>query len=230
VATLAPVTLFELLPPERRPELVVALCTEQAIAETLPLLEGALRGKAKVESVDVPSGADAEAVDRFLNSMVAVAKHNTDAAITVDITHGFRHFSFLMYVGALYLGALRRVTVDAIYYAPFSPELPVSPFFDLAPLLELPRWIHALETLRETGSAKGIANLLRTHSSASPGKEAFSIARIMDRVSDAHGAGLPIELGREVGMFFVQKERPSVPYLRTWRTFSVRGTSAGKAK
>ena len=215
MARLAPVALFGLLPPAKRPEVVVALCTEQARLKTLPELEAALSGKAEVLSVDIPSGADAQDVDRFLSAMVDACERHSESTVTVDVTHGFRHFSFLMYIGALYLAALGRVTIDAIYYALLTPQPQVSPFFDLTPLLELPRWVHALETLRETGSAKVVANLLRGHPAATAGTDGIAIAEIMDRVSDAHGAGLPIELGREVGGFFAQKEKPFRRILRS---------------
>ncbi|MGD0775997.1 MAG: TM1812 family CRISPR-associated protein, partial [Candidatus Solibacter sp.] len=109
-----------------------------------------------------------------------------------------------------------RVTIDAIYYALLNPQPQVSPFFDLTPLLELPRWVHALETLRETGSAKVVAKLLRGHPAAAPtGTDGKALAERMDRVSDAHGAGLPIELGREVGRFFAQKEKSFRKILRS---------------
>ena len=163
IARLAPVALFGLLPPAERPEVVVALCTEQARLKTLPELEAALSGKAEVLSADIPSGADAQDVDRFLRAMVTACEKHADSAVAVDVTHGYRHFSFLMYTGALYLAALGRVTIDAIYYALLNAQPQLSPFFDLTPLPELPRWVHAIETLRETGSAKVVAKLLRGH-------------------------------------------------------------------
>jgi hypothetical protein len=205
MARLAPVALFGLLPPAKRPDIVVALCTVQARLKTLPELEAALTGKAEVLSADIPSGAAAQDVDHFLSVMVAACERHAESTVTVDVTHGYRHFSFLMYTGALYLAALGRVTIDAIYYALLNPQPQVSPFFDLTPLLELPRWVHALETLRETGSAKVVAKLLRGPA-ATTGTDGKAVAEIMDRVSDAHGAGLPIELGREVGRFFAHKE------------------------
>ena len=212
--TLAPAALFDLLPTENRPTVVVALCTEQARSKTLPELEAALSGKAEVLSADIPSGADAQDVDHFLSAMVAACEKHAGATVTVDVTHGFRHFSFLMYTGALYLAALGRVSVDAIYYALLNPHPKVSPFFDLTPLLELPRWMHALETLQETGSAKVVAKLCR-HTAAASGTDGQAIAEIMDRVSDAHRAGLPIELGREICRFFTQKEKPFRKLLRS---------------
>jgi CRISPR-associated DxTHG motif protein len=147
---------------------------------------------ASVACEDIPSEIDEQSLDRFLDVMTGAAEQYPDATVTIDVTHGWRHLSFLMYVGALYLAALGRVNVGRIYYALLKRPPEISPFFDLTPLLELPRWIHALEMLRETGSAKGIAKLLQTD--MRPGQEAHAIGEIMNRVSDAHGAGLPIEL------------------------------------
>lgn len=106
---LAPVALFSLLSPDERPEMVIALCTEQAKSPTLRELEAAMPGIASVHCADIPSGIDTEDVDRFLKLMIDEAERFPDAAVTIDVTHGFRHFSFLMYAGVLYLAALRPV-------------------------------------------------------------------------------------------------------------------------
>ncbi len=79
--------------------------------------------------------------------------------LTVDVTHGYRHFSFLTYIGVLYLAALRGVRVRGAYYGLLRSDAP-SPFLDLRPLLALPRWIHALEVVRETGSTLPLAEAL----------------------------------------------------------------------
>lgn len=215
-ASLAPVALFGLLPPDKRPDIVLALCTKEARLETLPELEAALSGKAEVLCADIPSGADAPDADHFLSVMVSACERHAESTVMIDVTHGFRHFSFLMYAGALYLAALGRVTIDAIYYAPLTPQPQISPFFDLTPLLELPRWVHALATLRETGSATVVAKLLRSHPAATTSAaEGKAIANLIDLVSDTHEAGLPIELGRAIGMFFEQKEKPFRNLLRS---------------
>jgi hypothetical protein len=62
--------------------------------------------------------------------------------------------------------------------------------------------------LREAGSAKLIGQLVHDHS------DGPAIEKIMERVSDAHAAGLPIELGREVDRFLSQKTKPFRKMLR----------------
>lgn len=202
LARLAPIALFELLPPEKRPQVVIAFCTEESSSRTFPELEKALSGKASVCKAPIPTVGEPQDIDAFLTKMVETCEQYRDAIFTVDVTHGFRHLSFLMYVGALYLSALGRVTVDRVYYALLNALPNASPFFDLTPLLRLPNWIHAVRTLREAGSAKLIGQLVHNHLGGP------AIEKIMERVSDAHAAGLPIELGREVDRFFSQKTKP----------------------
>ncbi len=208
-ARLAPVALFHLLPANERPDVVAALCTEQARAVALPELENALSStNTTIRAVMLPAVGEAKDVDNFLTTMVRTCEDYPDATFTVDVTHGPRHLSFLAYVGVLYLSALGRVEIGRIHYAWYNPPPQVSPFFDLMPLLRLPNWIHAVRTLREAGSAKLIGQLVHHHSDGS------AIEKIMERVSDAHAAGLPIELGREVDRFFSQKTKPFRKMLR----------------
>ncbi len=207
-ARLAPIALFELLRPEERPQAVVAFCTEKSTAETFPELQKALSGKASVCAALIPTVSEPQDVNTFLTEMVKTCEQYGDATFMVDVTHGFRHLSFLMYVGALYLSALGQVEIDRIYYALLNALPNASPFFDLTPLLELPKWIHAIRTLDEAGSAKLIGRLVHRHA------DGPAIEKIMERVSDAHAAGLPIELGHEVDRLFSQKTKPFRKMLR----------------
>lgn len=115
----------------------------------------------------------------------------------------------------LYLSALRGVQVRGAYYgllrsaSPLQPHKgaqppaartlapdALNPFLDLRPLLELPRWLHALETLRETGSTIPLAEALRA------GPESQSTRKVageLCRLSEAYLSGLPLELGRQAG-------------------------------
>jgi len=137
-----------------RPNRVLALCTPEAKQDSWPLLEQALSDEYRVESVDVHGGDTQEDINAFLAMVTAVIPEK--AELTVDVTHGFRHFSFLTYIAVLYLAALLGVRVRGSYYGMLKRDAP-SPFLDLRPLLELPRWVHALDVLRETGSALPMA-------------------------------------------------------------------------
>ena len=189
-AKIAPVALFQLLPEHDRPDRVLALCTPQAKQVSWPLLEKGLGHLCRTEVVDV-SGADTQAgINDFVAAIAGAVPPNAD--LTVDVTHGFRHFSFLTYVGVLYLAALRGVSVRGAYYGMLNRNAP-SPFLDLRPLLELPRWVHALQVLRDTGSALPIAEALGSERNSSWSQE---VTRDLRSLSEAYLSGLPLELGQ----------------------------------
>ena len=198
-ARLAPVALFDLLPDAERPDRVVALCTPEAKRESWPLLERALHGKCKVESVDVTATDSQAGVDDYLRQIVAAlsATDGANLSLSVDVTHGFRHWSFLTYVGVLYLAALRGVRLRGAYYALLRRDQP-SPFLDLRPLLELPRWTHALEVLRDTGSTLPLAEALRL---GPDNRAAQDMSRDLSRIAEGYLSGIPLELGRQAGLF-----------------------------
>ena len=155
-ARLAPIALFELLTEQDRPDRILALCTPEAKRDSWPLLEDALSIRCSVEAVDVPSGDRQSDIDTFLETVTGAIDGHVD--LSVDVTHGFRHFSFLTYVSVLYLAVLRGVKVRGAYYGLLNRDAP-SAFLDLRPLLELPRWVHALGVLRETGSTLPMARI-----------------------------------------------------------------------
>lgn len=189
-ALLAPLALFDLLPEGERPDRLLAVCTPEAKRESWPLLERALKGRRRVERIDVANGETQEDVAAYLATVAGAVPG--DVELTVDVTHGFRHFSFLTYIAVLYLNALRDVRVRGAWYGLLNPE-PPSPFLDLRPLLNLPDWIHALRVLRETGSAMPMAEAIR---GGTPDRSARQIARDLSQLSEAYLSGLPVELGR----------------------------------
>lgn len=187
-ADLAPAALFDLLPAEERPDRLLAVCTELATQESWPLLEAAMSGRCELKHVEVKDGETRADVAEFLETVTAAVPEDVD--LTVDVTHGFRHFSFLTYVAVLYLSALRSVRVRGAYCGLLSGDRAVR-FMDLRPLLILPDWVHALRVLNETGSAEPMAESL----AGAPGCE--SLKRDLSRLSEAYLSGLPLELGMQ---------------------------------
>ena len=218
-ARVAPVALFNLLPQDERPDRVLALCTELAKAESLPYLKAELAHKCPVQCVEVPAGDAQGDVDAFLTQVARAIPESTEVTLTVDITHGFRHFSFLIYVAVLYLQALRGTRVRAAYYGILGPDAEPRPFLDLRPLLDLPDWIYALRALRDTGSAAPIAKQLDASASGANRKLVDGLRSI----SEAYLAGLPLELGQQVEEF----ERSSLKPLR--RSLKQLGLPAAKS-
>ena len=123
-ARLAPVALLDLLSPADRPGRVAAVCTPEATRESWPILEAALRGRCPVERIDVASGMAQPDVDSYLGHVSNAVTVSGEVDLTVDVTHGYRHFSFLTYIGVLYLAALRGVRVRGAYYGLLRSDAP----------------------------------------------------------------------------------------------------------
>ena len=210
-AKFAPVALLELLPDTERPDLVLALCTPEAKTKSWPGFERALEGKCEATCVDVSSGNSQEDVTCYLAKIAGSIPRDGEVDLTVDVTHGFRHFSFLTYIAVLYLAVLRGTRVRGAYYGLRQQGAP-SPFLDLRPLLEFPRWLHALETLRETGSTAPLAEALREGPRGQSSRRvagadvvARDFARDLTQLSEGYLSGLPLELGRDVRRFREQR-------------------------
>lgn len=203
-AQLAPLALMELLPDQERPHRVLALCTPEARSESFPLLEAALKGRCEASPIEVPAGDAQEDVKAYLSRAAGAIPAHPSVELTVDVTHGYRHFSYLTYLAVLYLVALRGVRLRGAYYGLLRAGAP-SPFLDLKPLLALPRWFHALEVLRETGSALPMAAALG-EGSDSPSTR--SIRRELSQISECYLSGLPLELGQQVRRFCQQRLKP----------------------
>lgn len=80
-----------------------------------------------------------------------------------------------------------------------------SPFLDLRPLLAPPRWFHALEVLRETGSALPMAAAL---DDGRQNQSARTIGRELSQIAKGYLSGLPLELGQQVRQFCQQRLKP----------------------
>ena len=179
----------------------MALCTSQAKKESWPILEEVLRNEYRLELVEVSAGDTQEDVNAYLTRVSGAIAGQVD--LTVDVTHGYRHFSFLTYIAVLYLAALREVRVRGAYYGLLQDGL--SPFLDLRPLLDLPRWLHALEVLRDTGSTAPMARIISDGPRDSFAKK---IERELSQLSDAYLSGLPLELGRQAHGIREQSRKP----------------------
>jgi hypothetical protein len=199
-ADLAPHALLRLLPDEEKPDRVIALCTSQAAAETWPTLQASLAGLCEATFTEVPEGDTADGMHAFVQHVADTIPRDGDVELMVDITHGYRHFAVLTYLAVLHLVALRGVRVVGAYYGMLRRKPAISPFIDLRPMIELPRWTYAVEALRETGSAAPIAAML----DLGPGGLGNMVAELR-RLSEAHLSGLPLEAGRVAAQIYDQR-------------------------
>ena len=164
-AELAPLALVEFL---KRlnfpiPNHVVAVVTKEAETGTWPTFQQGI-GKipdfnpVEIKMVKISNGIDRSEISEILES---VAKCIPEGAnLTLDVTHGLRHFPFIFYALVLYLKSLRGVEIRGAYYGMVDAG-PSKPIIDLQPLLELPEWFHAVRMFRDQGTTKPMADLLQ---------------------------------------------------------------------
>ena len=151
----------------------------------------------------IPSGDTQANMNTFLTNVTGAIPERAD--LTVDVTHGLRHFSFLTYLAMLYLSALGGVRIRGAFYGLLNQHPAPSPFLDLRPLLDLPRWVHALEMLRDTGSTLPIARIL---GGGPQSLSARANARDLEALSEAYLSGLPLELGWQAWNINEHRRKP----------------------
>ena len=117
-------------------------------------------GHIEAELVEVSNAGNGDDVGDFLSAVADKIPAGVD--LTVDITHGLRHYSFLTFIGVMFLSALRDVRVRGVYYGMLQPGPAVSPFVDLSPLLELQELIYAVRTLRRHGKRNAVGGRVRS--------------------------------------------------------------------
>jgi CRISPR-associated Csx2 family protein len=85
--------------------------------------------------------------------------------ISLDITHGLRHLPMLTVFSAMYLEVLKKVTIAGIYYG--ASEMKhlhddVVPAVNLGGLLQIAKWVGALNAFDKDGDYAVFADLLET--------------------------------------------------------------------
>ncbi len=194
---LAPLALLKLLPEDAKPNRVLALCTEGAREKTWETFAKGVRQTLGIEAerLDIPDGKTPDEIRQIIET--AAEKFPEGAELTLDITHGLRHFPFVAYALALYLTSLRGIRLRGAYYGMLEgferdSEEP-RPIVDLRPLLELPEWFHAVRVFRETGSTGPLAGRMRVLRGESMG-DADTIIASLEKLAFTYEAGLPVEL------------------------------------
>lgn len=117
-----------------------------------------LHSRIEFTSVTVPEGEGEEEWWEIFEVITEVVPE--EAQLTIDITHGFRSLPVIALAVALYLDAVRNVTVDRIIYGAFRPNRDESPILNLASFLDLIEWTVAARQFLRDGSARGLAALM----------------------------------------------------------------------
>lgn len=211
-AVLAPLALLELLEASGRPmpDRVLALVTAGALDKTLGILrDGLSKYPVEIQEVRVPDGASPEEVREIVETIGTEIP--AGASLTLDVTHGFRHFPFLFFAAANYLVSLRGVSISGVWYGMIEGRSP-APWIDLSILLELPRWQAAVLDLTQEGRTGKLAREfeamgvgLRERERRSRGnlrlnsKAMSALATHLKKASVAYECALPLEYGRSAG-------------------------------
>lgn len=215
VADHASLALMQMLDEGERPSHVIAIVTSGARVAAWPGFCEQVAGQLgrEPEAVAIPDGRDESEMRTILERMAIALDRYPHAAVTLDVTHGFRHFPLLAYALGLYVHAMRGMPLRALFYGmlldgPGTPE-PPAVLLDLQPIADLQDWVRAIGGFRDTGNASAIAGMLKGHAQAlsqrtSAGDEhawrriggaVKRAAEQVQRVSACYEAGLPLELG-----------------------------------
>jgi len=201
-STLSPVALYNLLPEDERFEKVLALCTDEVLEKTFPLLEQEL--PVTCEPVCVPIGASADDLQTTVHNILEKIPEKTK--LTLDVTHGFRHYPFLFFTACLYLIALKDVKINKIWYGRLDAKNPdgATPFIDLSILLEMVDWFRVVQSFRDMSKPKALADKLLAYKDVikrdknipkSTKKKYNAVTSAADKFAELFGMGLPVELG-----------------------------------
>ncbi len=183
---LAPLALVDLA--GERPDRVLAVCTEEALATTFPILRAELEDLGvDIQAIGVPGALDAGELDEFVGAVSRAVSDEAPLRLWVDLTHGFRHHAVLLYAACLYLASLEQLALEHVWYAPLSDA--GADVLDLVPLVRLPELVQAVREVAETGSARSLAQFV--------GGDADTRRRL-DDLTRALLAGLPLEAGAAI--------------------------------
>jgi len=184
------IALWNLLEDSKRPDKILLLLTPTAKDAVFPQIKvESIRHHIEIGFVELPSEELVDDSAEFLK-LVADAIPQ-ESRLTVDVTQGLRHHAFLLYTLSLYLGQFRDTVIVGAWYCRYEIGEKEKPFIDLAPVLRLSEWFHALGVFRETGSLKNLSALANSKGRNSKRFESFSSLFL---------TGMPLEAGLEANI------------------------------
>ncbi len=209
-AGFAAFAVWQLLPPESRPDEIWFLLTPQAQSKAWPSIQQeAAKLQVMVKSIELPNNAADDTTD-FLE--IAAESLPTGCRLTLDVTQGLRHHAFLFYALALYLSEFRGIAIGGAWYCRHeTDDDDPKPVIDLKPVLNLAQWFHALAVFRDQGLSRRMSELLQSsvdelrlqaqqegndaqlHRDAS---DLECIVGALEKHSFAFATALPLELGK----------------------------------
>lgn len=185
-ANSSPAALSHLLTADQQPQKILAICTTAARANTFPTLE--LDSNVECEAIEVPDASEPEDLQIMLHAFMA--KVPEQAELMLDISHGYRHFSLLTYIAALYVGVLKSSRLVETFCAQFTET--TGKIYRLPPLVSLPDWLYQTRSFIEKGAADGLSQLI--FSLPEKGKPLQSLQSQLRKFHAAYAAAVPLEL------------------------------------
>lgn len=117
------------------------------VAQTQPILEEATGKPCTIRLIDY--GRDPEGQMAILQ---AIAESVPAGAVTLDLTHGFRHLAALGLLSGFFLERVARIEIEGLYYGALDmTEQGITPVVRLDGLLAVQRWIDALDRFDQSG-------------------------------------------------------------------------------
>lgn len=158
IAKFAPVASFRFLKPSR----VLVMATEEAQEETLPELQEQIPAHI-LQPIPIPSGRNERELWQIMDQISQLVQPGERVAF--DITHGFRSLPAVAILASAFLRAARRADIAHVLYGAYeardtSTTPPLTPMFDLTPMVSLLEWASAADRFNRTGDARDLAALL----------------------------------------------------------------------
>lgn len=190
------------------------LATRAAAEQWYPALAEELRAaNVGPQVVEVPEGRRQDELLAILDRLVASIMPGE--RVVLDVTVGLRHLPFVYFAALTYLTAHRGVHLEQIVYAAFELDRAAPPLLDLTPLFALVQWYHALQTTRDSGDLRPVANMLRGDARQHyllRGRPDRRLSQVKDRaepLARALAAGLPVEIGIEAAALYAALTAPA---------------------
>ena len=106
----------------------------------------------------IPFGGNA---DEQYDILAEIAKAVPKGAVSIDLTHGFRHLGMIGFLSAVVLEHVRNLTVRNLWYGAFDMKRDgFVPVLRLDGLVRVRRWVEALDRFDATGDYAVFAPLL----------------------------------------------------------------------
>lgn len=137
---------------------IAAKVTQDMLSDIAKLMAESF--KCEVVPLIIPFGRD-ESEQYEILDYIADKNNIPDGEVSLDLTHGFRHFGMLGFLSAFMLGRVRNLTVRDLWYGAFDmSQGGITPVFTLDGLDRVRHWINALEKFSVTGNYGVFSTLL----------------------------------------------------------------------